>query len=241
MMSYSQCLSVNFFSALNILGVPTQFDPNDGTMAGGAVIPTDLDPINQTRSDARRAYFDPYVGRPNMHVITGRHVTRIVIDGIAAGTSVNTSTSEGNINGEGPTADPLASGIFGDGSTIPPPVDDGTLAIVARSIPETLRISGVEVGSMSHQRSFRHISDQLQFAANASAPRQTVLATREVIVTAGSLHSAQLLQLSGIGPESLLRAHDIPLAINLPGVGKNLQDHYLVGTFYPCTESGHPI
>ena len=73
-----------------------------------------------------------------------------------------------------------------------------------------------------------------QFATNASAPRQTVYATREVIVAAGSLHSAQLLQLSGIGPSSLLEAYNIPIALNLPGVGNNLQDHCLVGTFYPC-------
>lgn len=64
-------------------------------------------------------------------------------------------------------------------------------------------------------------------------------ATREVIVTAGSLHSAQLLQLSGIGPRGLLERYSIPIAVDLPGVGQNLQDHYLVGTFYPCEE--YPI
>lgn len=73
-----------------------------------------------------------------------------------------------------------------------------------------------------------------EFAANASSPRRTVYATREVIVAAGALHSAQLLQLSGIGPSSLLSQYDIPLAVDLPGVGSNLQDHCLVGTFYPC-------
>lgn len=59
-------------------------------------------------------------------------------------------------------------------------------------------------------------------------------ATKEVIVAAGALHSAQLLQLSGIGPGALLKSFDIPVAIDLPGVGNNLQDHCLVGTFYPC-------
>ena len=73
-----------------------------------------------------------------------------------------------------------------------------------------------------------------EFAANASSPRRTVYATREVIVAAGALHSAQLLQLSGIGPSSLLGQYNIPLAVDLPGVGSNLQDHCLVGTFYPC-------
>lgn len=76
--------------------------------------------------------------------------------------------------------------------------------------------------------------DNLQFAANASVSHQTVYATREVIVAAGALHSAQLLQLSGMGPASLLQQYNIPLALDLPGVGNNLQDHCLVGTFYPC-------
>lgn len=42
------------------------------------------------------------------------------------------------------------------------------------------------------------------------------------------------MQLSGIGPEAILRQYNIPIALDLPGVGSNLQDHCLVGTFYPC-------
>ena len=53
----------------------------------------------------------------------------------------------------------------------------------------------------------------------------TVAARREVILAAGSIGSPQLLQLSGIGPGDLLRAHGIPVAHDLPGVGENLQDH----------------
>ena len=59
-------------------------------------------------------------------------------------------------------------------------------------------------------------------------------------MAAGSLHSAQLLQLSGIGPASLLTGFDIPVAIDLPGVGNNLQDHCLVGTFYPYNNASYP-
>ncbi len=50
-------------------------------------------------------------------------------------------------------------------------------------------------------------------------------ATREVILCAGSIGSPQLLQLSGIGPGALLQQHGIPVAVDLPGVGANLQDH----------------
>ncbi len=50
-------------------------------------------------------------------------------------------------------------------------------------------------------------------------------AAREVILSAGSLQSPQLLQLSGIGPASLLQRHGINVVHDLPGVGQNLQDH----------------
>jgi choline dehydrogenase len=52
-----------------------------------------------------------------------------------------------------------------------------------------------------------------------------VTATREVILSAGSIGSPQILQLSGIGPAQLLRQHGIPVVQDLPGVGENLQDH----------------
>jgi choline dehydrogenase len=52
-----------------------------------------------------------------------------------------------------------------------------------------------------------------------------VRAAREVILSAGSLQSPQLLQLSGIGPAELLRRHGIDVVHDLPGVGQNLQDH----------------
>lgn len=47
----------------------------------------------------------------------------------------------------------------------------------------------------------------------------------EVIVAAGSLKSPQLLQVSGIGPESVLKEAGVNTIVNLPGVGGNLQDH----------------
>jgi choline dehydrogenase len=48
---------------------------------------------------------------------------------------------------------------------------------------------------------------------------------RELILSAGPINSPQLLKLSGVGPAAELRAHDIPVVHDLPGVGENLQDH----------------
>jgi choline dehydrogenase len=51
-------------------------------------------------------------------------------------------------------------------------------------------------------------------------------ASREVIVAGGTYNSPQLLKLSGVGPADELNKFDIPVVVDLPGVGTNLQDHY---------------
>jgi choline dehydrogenase len=50
-------------------------------------------------------------------------------------------------------------------------------------------------------------------------------AAREIVLCAGAIESPRLLMLSGIGDANHLRAHDIDVVANLPGVGRNLQDH----------------
>jgi len=55
--------------------------------------------------------------------------------------------------------------------------------------------------------------------------RAEARAEREVILSAGAFNSPHLLMLSGIGPADRLRQHGIKVALELPGVGANLQDH----------------
>jgi choline dehydrogenase-like flavoprotein len=55
--------------------------------------------------------------------------------------------------------------------------------------------------------------------------RVTLRADAEIIVTAGAINSPKLLMLSGIGPAAHLAKHGIPIVHDLPGVGRNLQDH----------------
>ena len=57
---------------------------------------------------------------------------------------------------------------------------------------------------------------------------RTVRATREVILAAGTIHSAKLLMLSGVGDATELQKLGIAAVANLRGVGRNLQDHVLV-------------
>ena len=63
--------------------------------------------------------------------------------------------------------------------------------------------------------------------ADAGEPR-TVHARREVILCGGAFNTPQLLMLSGIGPAQELARHGIPVRVDLPGVGCNLQDRYEV-------------
>ena len=64
---------------------------------------------------------------------------------------------------------------------------------------------------------------------------ERIYAAREVILSAGSLKTPQMLMLSGIGPRAELEKHAIPEVLNSPGVGQNLQDHFYIHTAFRCT------
>lgn len=55
--------------------------------------------------------------------------------------------------------------------------------------------------------------------------KHSALASREVILSGGSINSPQLLMLSGVGPKAELNKHNIDVVLDLPGVGQNLHDH----------------
>jgi choline dehydrogenase len=60
-------------------------------------------------------------------------------------------------------------------------------------------------------------------------------ASGAVILAAGAFASPQLLQLSGVGPASLLQRLGIPVVQDMPAVGDNLQDHLQSRLVYRCT------
>jgi choline dehydrogenase len=80
-----------------------------------------------------------------------------------------------------------------------------TNALVTRVLFEGRRAVGVELARRGRLEKLR--------------------ATREVILSAGALNSPKLLLLSGVGAGAQLRAHEIPVVQDLPGVGENLHDH----------------
>ncbi len=64
--------------------------------------------------------------------------------------------------------------------------------------------------------------------------------SEEVIVCAGAYNSPQLLMCSGIGPADHLADHDITVRVDLPGVGRNLQDHLFTFVVYERTDDVPP-
>lgn len=69
-----------------------------------------------------------------------------------------------------------------------------------------------------------------------SGTSRTVTANREIVLAGGAINSPQILMLSGIGEADQLSEHGIKVAHDLPGVGKNLQDHLQVRLVYKCNE-----
>ena len=92
----------------------------------------------------------------------------------------------------------------------------------------------VETGATALKLEFEgRRASRVVFCQNGS--RITASARREVLLCAGTLQTPQLLQLSGVGPASLLRGFGIPIVRELPGVGENLQDHLQARVIFECT------
>ena len=111
---------------------------------------------------------------------------------------------------------------------------------VAAKHPELLRIeldalaTRVLFDSNNRAIGVEYLKGKHLYRAHAAPSSQTgelrtAYATREVILAGGTFNTPQLLMLSGIGPAEQLAQHSIPLRVDLPGVGTNLQDRYEVG------------
>lgn len=145
-------VSYAFVEACQQAGYPFNPDFNGVSQEGCGFFQVTQTPDGH-RCNAAYSFLDEALERPNLTVMTGVHVTRILF--------------EGN------------------------------------------RATGVEY----------------QSARPAASPPETLLARKEVILSAGVINSPQLLKLSGVGPRQELEEHGIPVVKDLPGVGENLQDH----------------
>lgn len=139
-------MSKVFLRAARLAGLPLNPDFNGADQAGVGLY--SFTQRHGERVTAEGAYLDPVRKRPNLTILSGRQVTRLLMDGLRA------------------------TGVEWTGA-------DGTGTTLAN----------------------------------------------EVILSAGSFVSPQLLMLSGIGDAGDLARHSISVVHHLPGVGRNLQDH----------------
>lgn len=68
-----------FIDAVTELDVVTSEDGASGQSVGGYFSTHAQNPSNATRSTARTAYYNPFVSRPSLHLLTSRQVTRVII------------------------------------------------------------------------------------------------------------------------------------------------------------------
>jgi choline dehydrogenase len=144
-------LTKRFLGAAEASGIPYVDDYNGPEQDGAALV--QVTQRNGARMGTALAYLKPARGRPNLDVVTGRHVVRVELEGERA------------------------------------------------------------VGVRVRDRRGRE---------------EVLRAEREVIVSAGAIGTPQVLMLSGIGPAEHLREHGLPVVVDQPEVGGNLQDHPFV-------------
>jgi choline dehydrogenase len=95
------------------------------------------------------------------------------------------------------------------------------LTIVTRATTDRILFSGKRANGVAY------LHDNASITAHAR---------REVLLCGGAIASPQILQRSGVGPAAWLRELEIPLVLDLPGVGQNLQDHLEMYMQYECKE-----
>ncbi|MGE3142872.1 MAG: choline dehydrogenase, partial [Hyphomonadaceae bacterium] len=92
---------------------------------------------------------------------------------------------------------------------------------------------------ISHARVTRVLFEKraaigVEYLAGRSAKK--AFAAAEVLLCAGALQTPHVLQLSGVGPGDHLKVHGLPVVLDAPGVGANLQDHLDVSIIYESTK-----
>ncbi len=100
--------------------------------------------------------------------------------------------------------------------------DRKNLTIVTHALAQKVELDGSWATGVTYQ--------------DRSGKTHTIKAGKEVILCGGAINSPQLLMLSGIGEAAQLSEHGITVQKDLPGVGKNMQDHLQARLVYKCNE-----
>ncbi|KLO19185.1 aryl-alcohol-oxidase from pleurotus Eryingii [Schizopora paradoxa] len=137
----------------------------------------------------------------------------------------NIDLQSGNAVGVGLAQSTIGGGARSSSSTayLTPVLNRTNLDVLIQTTVTRLISSG-----SSENPIFRTV----EVAANASSKRSTVSAKKEVILSAGSIGTPQILMLSGIGDQTALKKLGIKTLLNLPDVGQNLQDHPIMSNYF---------
>ena len=122
----------NMTAALNAYGVAIPSNPATGGAVGLLWAPNTLDTRTGTRSHARAAYYDPIASaRPNLRLVTGHTVNKILLDDDLTATGVSVTPRSSPVNGNGPASFQVRA------------TKEVILAAGAISTPKLLQLSGV--------------------------------------------------------------------------------------------------
>ncbi|KAF8960242.1 hypothetical protein BDZ97DRAFT_1905968 [Flammula alnicola] len=137
----------------------------------------------------------------------------------------NPDMGGGNVLGLGWTQSSIGAGVRSSSSTsyLRNAVSRPNLTVLLNATVQKL----VKTSSWRGQPVFRSV----KFGAPGATPSY-VYATREIVLSAGSIGTPQILLLSGIGPKADLTALGIPTIIDNYSVGKNLSDHVLLPNIF---------
>jgi choline dehydrogenase len=73
-----------------------------------------------------------------------------------------------------------------------------------------------------------------EYISTVSKKSGSITARKEVILAAGSMHTPQILQISGVGPKNVLEKLGVDVVMDLPGVGQNFQDNPTLYANFTC-------
>jgi hypothetical protein len=150
----------NWFQALNELGIPTVYDPDEGIAAGGYFLASDIQPNNQTRSDARRNCYDPFANRSNYDILQFSQVTRVLFDSPQQNTPPYSNSLHGNQNGIENSSTPQRTSRFHPSSRAGKRQQDGSRLLHATGVEVRLKFIQPNPAHQSSTLLIRHLQDR---------------------------------------------------------------------------------
>ncbi|KAH6643473.1 hypothetical protein BKA67DRAFT_542424 [Truncatella angustata] len=146
--------------------------------------------------------------------------------------------------GKATTGDPFSgksTGGYSNAATVDPKTKTRSYAASAYGLPLKERsnvrvITGATVNKILFDSTTSDSIVATGVEASVAGKSETFTAAKEVVLALGALATPKILELSGVGNPGILAKHEIPVVIDLPGVGENLQDHLMTGISYEVAD-----